>query len=66
MGRLVRVVRPGYLHHVTQRGNGGARTFFGDAHYALYGELLAENCRAAGGGRNQRTTSATFYHLERY
>jgi hypothetical protein len=25
------VVIPGHPHHVTQRGNGGARTFFGDA-----------------------------------
>jgi hypothetical protein len=34
-------------HHVTQRGNGRARTCFGDHDYALYRELLAENCRAA-------------------
>jgi putative transposase len=48
MARLARVVVPGYPHHVTQRGNGRARTFFGDADYALYRDLLAENCRAAG------------------
>ena len=47
MARLARVVVPGYPHHVTQRGNGRARTFFGDADYALYRDLLAENCRAA-------------------
>ncbi len=48
MARLARVVIPGHPHHVTQRGNGRARTFFGDGDYALYRELLAENCRAAG------------------
>ena len=48
MARLARVVVPGYPHHVTQRGNGRARTFFGDGDYALYRDLLAENCRAAG------------------
>src|SRR5271156_3098681 len=47
MARLARVVVPGYPHHVTQRGNGRARTFFADADYALYRDLLAENCRAA-------------------
>jgi putative transposase len=36
MARLARVVVPGVAHHVTQRGNGRARTFFGDADYALY------------------------------
>jgi len=48
MARLARVVIPGHPHHVTQRGNGRARTFFGDADYALYRDLLAEHCRAAG------------------
>jgi REP-associated tyrosine transposase len=48
MARLARVVIPGHPHHVTQRGNGGARTFFDAADYALYRDLLAENCRAAG------------------
>jgi putative transposase len=47
MARLARVVIPGHPHHITQRGNGRARTFFGDADYALYRDLLAENCRAA-------------------
>jgi putative transposase len=47
MARLARVVLPGHPHHVTQRGNGRARTFFGDPDYALYRDLLAENCRAA-------------------
>jgi hypothetical protein len=31
----------GHPHHVTQRGNGCARTF-SDADYALYRDLLAE------------------------
>src|SRR5258707_10594833 len=48
MARLARVVIPDHPHHVTQRGNGRARTFFGDPDYALYRDLLAENCRAAG------------------
>ena len=48
MARLARVVIPGLPHHVTQRGNGRARTFFNDADYALYRDLLAQHCRAAG------------------
>jgi putative transposase len=47
MARLARVVIPGYPHHVAQRGNGRARTFFGDADYVLYRDLLAESCQAA-------------------
>jgi putative transposase len=50
MSRLARVVIPGHPHHVTQRGNGGGRTFFDDGDYALYRDLLADNCRAAGVG----------------
>ena len=48
MARLARVVVPGHPHHVTQRGNGRARTFFDDHDYMLYRDLLAANCRAAG------------------
>ena len=48
MARLARLVVPGLPHHVTQRGNGRARTFFDDDDYRLYRDLLAENCRAAG------------------
>ena len=47
MARLARVVVPGVPHHVTQRGNGRARTFYSDADYALYRDLLAEHCAAA-------------------
>jgi putative transposase len=41
-------VFPGHPHHVTQRGNGRAQTFFSDDDYALYRDLLAEHCEAAG------------------
>jgi putative transposase len=47
MARLARLVVPGLPHHVTQRGNGRARTFFEDEDYALYRDLLAQTCRAA-------------------
>jgi putative transposase len=47
MARLARVVLPGLPHHVTQRGNGRQRTFFCDADYALYRNLLREHCRKA-------------------
>ena len=47
MARLARLVVPGLPHHVTQRGNGRAQTFFGEADYALYRDLLAASCRAA-------------------
>ena len=35
MARFARVVSPGALDHLTQRGNGGARTFFSGSDYAL-------------------------------
>ncbi len=47
MARLARVVVPGVPHHITQRGNGRAKTFFLDDDYRLYLRLLSENCRAA-------------------
>lgn len=47
MARLARVVIPHLPHHVTQRGNGRARTFFSDADYALYLTLLKSACTAA-------------------
>jgi putative transposase len=43
MARLARVVVPGSPHHVTQRGNGGAWTFFRDEDYATYRDLLAKH-----------------------
>lgn len=42
MARLPRLVLPGVPHHVTQRGNRRARTFFEDGDYELYLDLLAE------------------------
>jgi putative transposase len=48
MARLARAVFAGLPHHVTQRGNGRQQTFFGDADYALYRDLLAEHSAAAG------------------
>ena len=47
MARLARLVISGLPHHVTQRGNGRARVFFGGGDYALYRDLLAASCRAA-------------------
>lgn len=47
MARLARLVVPGLPHHVTQRGNGRARTFFADEDYALYRDLLAQACGEA-------------------
>ncbi len=47
MTRLARVVIPYLPHHVTQRGNGRQQTFFDDADYALYRDLLAESLNAA-------------------
>ncbi|MBN8951452.1 MULTISPECIES: transposase [unclassified Rhizobium] len=48
MARLARIVIHDTPHHVTQRGNGRAQTFFCDDDYALYRDLLAHHCRAAG------------------
>src|SRR6266853_5482893 len=48
MARLSRLIIPGLPHHVTQRGNGRAQTFFDDNDYALYRDLLAASCGAAG------------------
>jgi putative transposase len=47
MARLARVVVPGLPHHVTQRGNGGARVFFSDDDHAFYLKLLTSACLAA-------------------
>lgn len=48
MARLARVVLPHIPHHVTQRGNGRAQTFFCDEDYQLYRDLLVEHCRGSG------------------
>jgi putative transposase len=48
MARLPRLVLPGYPYHVTQRGNRRQPTFFEEADYALYRDLLAEAADRAG------------------
>ena len=48
MARLARYVVPGVPHHVTQRGNGRQRTFFDEADYAAYRDLLGVHCAAHG------------------
>jgi len=47
MARLARIVVPGIPHHVTQRGNRRLETFFSEADYQAYMELLAESCAKA-------------------
>jgi putative transposase len=47
MAGLARLVIPGLPHHVTQRGNGRAQTFFSDGDHALHRDLLAASCQAA-------------------
>lgn len=47
MARMARTVVPGLPHHVTQRGNGRARTFFSDLDYRTYLDLLTVHCKAA-------------------
>tara|TARA_Y100001933_G_scaffold191565_1_gene190883 strand:+ start:521 stop:682 length:162 start_codon:yes stop_codon:yes gene_type:complete len=46
MARRARIVLPGFPHHVTQRGNRRQPTFFEDADYALYRDLMATACAA--------------------
>jgi putative transposase len=47
MARLPRLVIPGIPYHVTQRGNRRQQTFFEDADYALYRDLLAQSAEKA-------------------
>ncbi|VAW98985.1 Transposase and inactivated derivatives [hydrothermal vent metagenome] len=47
MARLPRLVIPGHPHHVTQRGNRRAQTFFEESDYALYKDLLSEAAQRA-------------------
>jgi len=47
MARLPRIVIPGHPHHVTQRGNRRAQTFFEDGDYELYKSLLSEAAHKA-------------------
>ena len=48
MARMARAVVPGVAHYVTQRGGRRRKVFFEDGDYALYKELLAQGCAAAG------------------
>jgi putative transposase len=48
MARLARFIVPGIPHHVTQRGNGRARVFFGDGDFDRYRQWLASACRSHG------------------
>jgi putative transposase len=48
MARLPRLVLPRISYHVTQRGNRRERTFFEEADYALYLDLLAQSASKAG------------------
>ena len=48
MVRLPRLVLPGIPYHVTQRGNRREQTFFEQADYALYRDLLAQSANKAG------------------
>lgn len=48
MPRKPRIVVPGVPHHITQRGTRRLQTFFQPADYALYIDLVAEGCQAAG------------------
>ena len=48
MPRTARVIAPGYPHHIIQRGNRRQQTFFSDADYAVYIDLMGEWCRNHG------------------
>lgn len=48
MARLAGVVVPGPPHHVTQRGDGRAKAFFGDEDCALHRDRLGLHCREDG------------------
>jgi putative transposase len=45
MPRIARIVAPGHPHHVTQRGNNGAVTFFDDEDRQTYLKLLHKYSR---------------------
>ena len=48
MARLSRIVIPDIPHHVTQRGNRRQKLFTEPGDYALYRDLLAEQCEKNG------------------
>ena len=53
MGRVDRVVAPGYPHHVTQRGNRRRQTFFGEEGYRAYLEAAILGGGAPGRSRRR-------------
>jgi hypothetical protein len=48
MARIARIVVPGYLHHITQRGNRRMPVFFSDDDHRACLALVAEHCEACG------------------
>lgn len=44
MGRIPRIVIPGFPHHVTQRGNRRQQTFFCDEDFEAYIKFLINGC----------------------
>jgi putative transposase len=48
MARMARVVVPDFPHHVTQRGNRRQKTFFCEADYQYYIELISESSQQTG------------------
>ncbi len=48
MGRISRVVVPGFPHHVTQRGNHRQTVFFSDQDKKLYLQILHHFCQKEG------------------
>ncbi|MES9856025.1 MAG: transposase [Sedimenticola sp.] len=47
MARLPRIVIPAHPHHVTQRGNRRAQSFFEEGDYVLYRDMLGEAAQKA-------------------
>jgi REP element-mobilizing transposase RayT len=45
MARIAKVIIPGILHHLTQRGNRRMQIFFSDDDYREYIALMADSCR---------------------
>jgi putative transposase len=48
MARLARFILPSVAHHITQRGNGRQQTFFSDADYRVYWDLIKLHCAEQG------------------
>ena len=48
MPRIARIIAPGYPHHITQRGNRRQTTFFSNADYEAYIDLMGAWCSEYG------------------